>query len=133
MENIEKEYIGEKRRHGCVTAWLLLMILANSLLSLVYLFAGDTVVQDLPVAVPLAKIYSLGILGVVNVVSATMLFTWKKIGFFGFIVSGIAGIMVNISIGLGVFQSVFGLIGIAVLYGILQIKQNGVSAWDNLE
>ncbi len=29
-----------KERHGCVTAWLILMIITNSLIALLYLFAG---------------------------------------------------------------------------------------------
>ena len=46
--------------------------------------------------------------------------------------TSIAALVVNLSIGLGIVQSLFGLVGIAVLYGVLQIKKDNVSAWTNL-
>ena len=46
---------------------------------------------------------------------------------------GIAAFIINLSIGVGIGQSVFGLVGIAVLYGVLQIKKDNIPAWDKLE
>jgi hypothetical protein len=41
-------------------------------------------------------------------------------------------IIINLALGLGIFQSAVGLIGIAVLYGVLQIgKEN--KGWPQLE
>jgi len=75
----------------------------------------------------------LGILSVVNAIFAVMLLQWKKIAFWGFIGTSIIVLIINLSIGLGIGQSLFGLVGIAVLYGILQIKKDNVTAWKNLE
>jgi len=133
MEYDEIKNDNKKQRHGCVTAWLIFMIIANSASSLLYLLASEIVVQNLPGSIPTSMILSLGILGVVNVISAVMLLNWRKIGFWAFIVTGLASMGINISIGLGVGQSIVGLFGIAVLFGILQIKKDEKSTWENLE
>jgi len=123
----------EKQRHGCVTAWLVLMIIANAGLALVYLLANDTITRNLPENVPSAMIYLLGFIGIINVVFAVLLFQWKRWGFYGYVVSALATFLINLSIGVPATSSILGLVGIGILFGILQIKQNDVSAWDNME
>ena len=122
-----------KQRHGCVTAWLILMIIANSITAISYLFMGDTISQNLPNAIPQPMMLGLAFLGIANLVFAIMLFQWKKWAFWGFVGTSILALAINLSIGLSVGASLFGLLGIAVLYGILQIKKDGVTAWENLE
>jgi hypothetical protein len=74
----------------------------------------------------------LMVAGIVNVVCAVALLRWKKWGFWGFIASSIAVLVVNLSVGLGVASVFGGVVGIAVLYGVLQIgkEKNG---WSQLE
>ena len=122
-----------KQRHGCVTAWLILMIIVNSLVAVLYLFFGGFVAQNFPGDVSMTILILLGILGIGNVVFSIMLFQWKKLGFWGFVATSLGALIINLSIGLGIGQSVSGLIGIAVLYGVLQITKDGVKAWDVLE
>ena len=57
----------------------------------------------------------------------------KKIGFWGFVITSLVAVAVNLNIGLGIAQSLIGLIGILILYAVLQIKADNVSAWNNLE
>ena len=74
----------------------------------------------------------LGVVAVFNLVCAIALFNWKKWGFWGFIISSIVTLVINLNIGLGVAQSLSGLIGVAVLYGVLQIgKEN--KGWPQLD
>ena len=122
-----------KQRHGCVTAWLILVIIGNSVTALVYLFANELITQNLPIEIPNSMMIALAILGIGNVIFAIMLLKWKKTGFWGFIVTSILAMIINLIIGVGVFQSLLGLISIGLLYAILQFKMAGVSAWDNLE
>ena len=75
----------------------------------------------------------LAVLAALNVVFAVLLLTWKKIGFWGFILTSLAAVAINLSLGLGIAQSLIGLLGIVILWAVLQIKQNDVSAWKNLE
>lgn len=122
-----------KQRHGCVTAWLIMLIVVNSLTTLFYLLAGDTVSNLFPARNSDLLIILLGVMGLLNVLFAIMLMRWKKAGFFGFVASSVVVMIINMNIGLGIAQSLLGLIGIGVLYAIFQIKRDGISAWENLE
>jgi hypothetical protein len=133
MNNLNETKSDAKQRHGCVTAWLILMIIGNSLIAALYLFAGDTIAKSLPGGISNTMLILLAIFCVGNVISSILLFRWLKIGFWIFLLTSIASLVVNFSIGLGVVQSLLGLVGIGVLYGVLQIKKDNVSAWANLE
>ena len=122
-----------KKRHGCVTAWLILMILVNSLGALANLFAGEVISRSISGNISDLEIVLLGILGVANVFFSILLLQWKRIGFWGFILTAITAFGINMSVGMEIFQSISGLIGIVILLAILQIKRNNVSAWNNLE
>jgi hypothetical protein len=132
-QNDDTKANSPKQRHGCVTAWLILMIIANSLIAIVYLFASEKITDNLPGDVSPSLIILLGIIGVANVFFASLLYQWKKWGFWGFIVTSIGALIINLSIGANIAQSLFGLVGIGILYGILQIKKDNVTAWENLE
>jgi hypothetical protein len=70
--------------------------------------------------------------GLVNVLCAVALLRWKKWGFWGFVASAVAIFIVNLSIGLGPSSVLGGAVGVAVLYGVLQIgKEN--KGWPQLE
>jgi hypothetical protein len=122
-----------KQRHGCLTAFLVLMIIANSAVALIYLFAGDTVSKNVPGGISSTMLILLAVGGILNVIFSVMLLRWKKIGFWGFIITSLGAFIINLSIGLGVVQSILGLAGVAILYGVLQIKKDNISAWSNLD
>lgn len=133
MDVLDENLDVSKQRHGCVTAWLVLMLVVNSLTALLYLFFSDMVTSALPAEVSPSLILALGLVGIANVVFAVLLLRWKKIGFWGFLITSVATLLINMNMGVSIVQSMFGLVGIAILYGILQIKGNGKSAWENLE
>ncbi|MFY8020447.1 MAG: hypothetical protein ACOVP1_04590 [Bacteroidia bacterium] len=134
MEKIEyEENEIEKSRHGCVSVWLILMMIANSLTGLVYLLLPENISKLLPGEVSALFFVLLGVIGFSNVVFSVALYRWKLWGFYGFIVSSLLTFVINVYIGLGAGQSLFGLAGIAILYGILQIKKDNVSAWNYME
>lgn len=120
-----------KKRHGCLTAVLVLMIVVNSATAVMYLFGSSVIKQNLP-GMPSWAFVVMGIFAIFNLVCAIALFKWKKWGFWGFIVSSIVALFVNLSVGLGIGQSLGGIIGIAVLYGVLHIgKEN--KGWPQLD
>ena len=133
METTNENPKVPKQRHGCLTAWLILMIVANSLSAGLYLFAREMLTKSLPGEVSTPMIILLGICAIGNIIFSVMLFQWMKLGFWGFVVTTAAALIINMSIGLSVGQSLFGLVGIAILYGVLQIKQGNVTAWENLD
>jgi hypothetical protein len=122
-----------KQRHGCVTAWLVLIIVLNSVVAFLYLLRGSWIAEHLPGGISTGMITLLGLLCILNIVFAVMLFQWKKWGFWGVIVTDVIAFIINLSIGLSIVQSALGLLGIGVLYAILQIKQGSKSAWENME
>ena len=73
METINEDSNVEKQRHGCVTAWLILMIIANSITGVIYLFASEMITENLPGDVSTPMIILLGIIGIANVVFSVLL------------------------------------------------------------
>ena len=121
----------QKRRHGCLTAWLIFMLIGNSLGLLLYLTSGAAIQQELPGA-PDWIIPVLTILVLLNIIFTIALFLWKKWGFWGFVGTSIVALIVNLSIGINPAQSVLGLVGIAILYGVLNIGDDN-KGWSQLE
>ena len=122
-----------KERHGCVTAWLIFMIVANSFVVITYLFMRNMLQRNLTTTVPTWVFIVSGLLGAANIMFAIELLRWKKWAFWGFVFAAFAAAAINLKMGTSVLQTSIGLAGIIVLYAILRIKNNGVSAWDNLE
>jgi hypothetical protein len=118
-----------KHRHGCLTAWLTIMIILNSITSLVYLASAAGSSES---RLPTFALLLLSLGGIANVACAIALFKWKKAGFYGFIGTSVVAFIVNLSIGLGIVPSLLGLGGVGMLYGILQIG-NEQSGWRQLD
>jgi hypothetical protein len=120
-----------KQRNGLVTAVLVLMIIANSVTALIYLLGSHTVKRGLPT--PPEWIFTvLGVLCIINLVCVIALFKWKKWGFWGFLLISIVTIIINLSIGLGLGQSLLGLVGVILLYAVLQIGKER-KGWSQME
>ncbi len=130
-DSMDKEPI-LKQRHGCVTAYLGFMIVTNSLMTLVYFFANSMFTELMPGSSP-GMIYALGVLGIGNVIFGIMLWKWKKLGFYGFIGTSIVAAVLNTMMGIDIGSTILGLVGIGILYAILQIKEKERSAWENME
>ncbi len=130
MESMEKV---ERQRHGCVTAWLIFLIIANSFTALTYLFLSDLIIEHSPVEMSKSYLFALGFIGILNLIFAIFLLRWKKWAFRGFLFTTIITFAINIISGQSFWQSLFGFLGIIILYGILQIKEEGVSTWNHLE
>jgi hypothetical protein len=107
------------------------MIVANSLVALVYVFWSGMIRATRP-SMPGWAFAILAIGGIVNVACAIGLLQWRKWGFYGFIASAAMAFVVNLTIGLGIIQALFGLAGVAVLYGVLNIG-NEDKGWTQLE
>lgn len=119
-----------KQRHGCLTAWLTIMIILNSIISLVYMASAAGASSAL--RLPTFALLLLSLVGIANVACAIALFKWRKAGFYGFIGTSAVAFVVNLSIGLGIVPSLLGLGGVGMLYGVLQIG-NEQSGWRQLD
>jgi hypothetical protein len=120
---------GIKQRHGCLTAWLILALIANSAVTIYYvvsLLAGGNGANMPTWALFLFFVASLG-----AVFCIVLLFRWRKVGFWGYAALGIFTILINLAIGMGAL-SLTSLVSIAVLYGVLQIGKTN-KGWPQLE
>lgn len=145
----------QKQRHGFVTFWLWLMIIANigGVISQVVTAQYATwqyatkenaelffYVKHGMVDYYTFAVYFMIVLSIVNVVGAIMLLNWKKIGYWLFVGSAAVcfAIMVSFAIiggfTIAVGLSMFGAIaGPVILWAILQIKKYDISCWKQLE
>ena len=107
------------------------MILANSLTALTYLAVPEIVTARTPTATP-TFVFVLGLMGVANVLFAVALFKWKKWGFYGFAAMGFVGLVLNLSIGIGIVPALLGLSGFVLLFWTMQMGGER-KAWLHLE
>jgi hypothetical protein len=121
----------KKNRHGCLTAYLSVMLLANSVTALTYTLGGAAISEALP-DMPGWGSPVLAVLGLFNLVCTVGLFKWKKWSFYGFCASCALTLAVNLSLGVGVVSIVGGLMGVILLYGVLQIGGDK-SGWAQLD
>jgi len=120
-----------KNRHGCLTAFLVLIVIANSASALGYFLAGDVIQRSVP-GIPGWLILVLGGLSLFNLVCAMALFYWRRWGFWGFVVSSAIALGINLYFGIGLVRSLSGLLGLAILYAVLQIGGEN-KGWSQLE
>lgn len=115
----------EKNRGALLTVWLILMLIGNIATTLAYLVAGAII--SIFVTLPVWVVYTLGFISILNIVSITYVFRWKKWAFFT--LCGLAAIIffINILLGVGTFLSILGLGGPLILYLLLKPK------WDWME
>ena len=120
-----------KQRHGCLTAFLVVAIIGNAVAVLLYIFATGTVLQSFPGASPWTLVV-LAVVGILNIVCLIALFKWKKWGFYAALVFSFVTFAVNLVLGVGIIRAILGFIGIAILYGVLQIG-GPRKGWTQLE
>ncbi len=125
----------QKIRHGCVSAWLLFMIIGGSLavLTSFYFTKSYEVYENLEMQVDDELLKYGYIFSAINVICAFLMWKWKKIGFWICVGSICANIALDIVAGIDWTMALSKALGILVIYGILQFKGDGVSAWKNLE
>lgn len=121
----------KKQRHGCLTTWLIFLIVGNSIVGLITLLAGQTIQKTYPTA-PDWVFLVLAALSIFRVICAIALWKWKKWGFWGILASTVAAWLINLSIeNLAAVLSPSGFIGVALLWILLNIGEN--KAWSQLE
>lgn len=127
----------EVKRNGFISFWLWLCTIANSVMAIIYfllLFSSRGLFSSTPE--PLWLRFTWLISTIVILVGFIMLLSWRKTGFYVLLASQVIG-MVILLIETELFDSattlttiVSTIIGVLILYGVLQLKSDGVSYWD---
>ena len=129
--DVSEESPVQKQRHGCLTAFLVFMVLANLSAS----FANIAMQEDILSALPRLSrnlLLVLALMGILNVVFAIAIYKWRKWGFWGFGISAFVAFSINIYGGIALFPAIAGLAGVLVLFAVLKIGKEK-AAWDQLE
>lgn len=119
-----------KERHGCVNAWLWLVIIANFCMVIYY-----TVTMFGAYDSSISLAFGLtAVLSVVNILGAILLMRWNKYGFYLYTVSALlAAVFCIVVLGAELYVIGSSLFVILIWWGILHIKKNNVSAWQLME
>jgi len=107
-----------KQRGGCLTALLVLMMIANPLVALMYLATGDAIKRTLHA--PDWAIPVLGVAALTNFVCAVGIWRFKKWGMFGAVAMAAVGLVVNFTIGIQPMQALMGLLGPVILIALVK-------------
>ncbi len=129
--NGDRPYNPQPQRHGFITFWLIFGLILNCITVLILVLCL-TIPLKLPKISP-ASLMMLVVIGAFGIFFYLKLISYKKSGFYGLITLDIITYLLNLSIGLSFLLCTVGLIGIPLLYCILQLKKNGISTWKLLK
>jgi hypothetical protein len=91
------------------------MFIANPFTAFTYFGNPVAIIQVYPtLSRPL--LYFMGGMAILNIALAIAIWTWKKAGVYGLYISMGLAFCTNIYIGLGLFPSLMGLIGAAIVF-----------------
>lgn len=121
---------GPKVRHGCLTTWLVLVMLVNSALAVLSLLALSAIGVRPGREVSLLLVL-VSILFLAQALFALAIFNWKRWGFWGLCVTNAIGLIANLKNG-DVVHGVLGLGGLAILWWVLQMGDRD-KGWDQLD
>ena len=104
----------QTKRGGCLTAFLISMLIANPLFGLYNYVAGPSVAQSLP-TMPAWIFPLLGLIGIANFIFAIAIWKWKKWGAYGFLGSFVLAMLLYLMSGADILPTVATpLIGISI-------------------
>ena len=105
--------VDEGKRGGCLTAFLVLMLVVNPLTGIYYLLAGGTIREAVP-TLPVWTVPLLGVMALANFAFALAAWRWRKWGVYGFAASALVAFVIN-STYLGIASAAAGLLGLVIL------------------
>ncbi len=125
---IKPEPVAEKKRGGCLTFFLIFLLVVSPLYVLVSLLPTSTTSSEYLTNWPQWAIYGVGLLGLLTFVSAFAAWKWKKWGVIGLAVAALAFFALNYGRNAVSIPAV--ILGIAICLGIL--RQVVRPAWNRM-
>jgi hypothetical protein len=122
--------INQRKRHGCLTVWLVIIILFSLAAIIIVIPKGNPNLPDILPGWVVAISITFSLL---NIVFAVALFMWKKWGFWGFCAVAVVDFTISIIAGeLFIFSLVGLCLRLFILYIALTIGGDN-KAWSQLE
>ncbi len=120
-----------KTRHGCVTAWLVIVILVNTFVALVGIILREEFQRRFPAEISWL-IPVMTVIALANVICAVALLNWKLWGFIGMWVIAAGGVALNLYIGASLTDIASWVVGPALATVLLQLGDRKTT-WSQLE
>jgi hypothetical protein len=108
----------EKKRGGCLVAFLIFTAISNVLSVALYLFQGDMILQVMQQAMPLIQKWYITasiIIAILAIAFVVTIWFWRKIGVYGIAAITVAGYMMSVKIGVSVVQALSSFITLIIL------------------
>lgn len=121
----------DKERHGCLTAWLILMAIGAVFGAINSIGGGQNMPEGFPPTPAWANVTSV-LLSMANIVLVIALFKWKKWGFWGICATNVAAGVIMLGIGLPPYIAAVCLLGPLILYGVFHIGDKN-KGWPQLD
>ena len=128
LSELNQNKMQKKERHGCLTAWLIYLIIAYSISTLIHFFNTDAENK-----IPENMHLTYGALEILGIVFSVMIFNWVKLGFYGILIISIVLSLLQAMYGQGILSASFIFLCLLILFLLLQIKKANISGWNNLE
>ena len=122
-----------KKRHGCLTAWLIYLIIAYSFSTILYLFKTNELSKNVQYQISENMMLINVSVGILGIVFSILLFKWVKFGFWGIFTISIILAVIKIINDEKITSPIIILVCLVVLYALLQLKKDNISGWKNLE
>jgi hypothetical protein len=122
-----------KQRHGCLTAWLIYLMISYSIVSLGLFYKIDTIAQKFQYIKSENLLLIVASIEILNVLFLFMLLKWFKLGFWGLLSTSTLLFIIQIMNSNNILTPIITAIVMLIIYGLLKLKKRNVSGWDNLE
>jgi hypothetical protein len=119
-----------KDRHGFTSFWLILCLIGNAL-GAAFLLLGSNMLSSL---YDQETLLYMGIAALVSTIAVIMILCWKKTGFWILFGAHIVSSFLTYDNGSSsIGQIAFGFISIAIVYGVLHLRRNNKTTWEQME
>jgi hypothetical protein len=120
-----------KKRHGLLTAYLILLIVLIA--GAVAYFVAEAISSKPSLTIPGWALSVLAVLGLLEIVCVIAILKWKKWGFWGYCALEMIVLIVDISSGESTAMVPIGLVLIALMAGALNIGNKENKGWSQLD
>ncbi len=111
-----------RNRGGCLTAWLVLMIIGATFASISNFFLHDTLGR-MATGFRIGDEWVLiawGVLALVQLIAAVALMLWKKWGFYAVAATAVASLGIQIYLGFPIYLYIYTFVGPLILYLLMK-------------